>query len=301
MDRLEAMSLLIAVVEAGSLTAAGRRLRVPLQTVSRKILELEAHLGARLLQRSTRRLELTPAGADYVAACRRILDDIGEAERKVAGEYATPRGKLVMTAPIVFGRRHVAPVIAAFLAAFPEIDVRLTLSDRNLPLFEEHIDLAVRIGALPDSSMIAVQAGTVRHVVCGAPDFFAAQGTPETPEALSGLPCLSFDALEPATSWRFEGRGRSLAVPIRARLSVNSAEAAIDAAIAGVGVTRVLSYQAAPAVAAGALRIVLADYDPAPIPVSLMHVAQGPLPLKTRSFIDCALPRLRGALARLGG
>jgi DNA-binding transcriptional LysR family regulator len=299
MDRLEAMSVLIAVVEAGSLTAAGRRLRAPLQTVSRKILELEAHLGARLLQRSTRRLELTEAGADYVAACRRILDDIGEAERKVAGEYATPRGRLALTAPIVFGRRHVAPVIAAFLAAFPEIDVRLTLSDRNLPLFEEHIDLAVRIGALPDSSMIAVQAGEVRLVVCGAPGFFAARGTPKRPDDLAGLPCLSFDALEPSTSWRFEGKRAP--VPIRSRLSVNSAEAAIDAAIAGVGVTRVLSYQAAPAVAAGELQIVLAAYEPAPLPVSLLHVAQGPLPLKTRSFIDFALPRLKAGLAQRAG
>jgi len=299
MDRLEAMSILIAAVEAGSFTAAGRRLGVPLPTVSRKILELEAHLGTRLLARSTRRLELTDAGRDYVAACKRILDEISDAERKASGEYLTPKGELVLTAPIVFGRLHVVPVINGFLATYPDIDVRLILSDRNVQLLEDRIDLAVRIGALPDSSMIAVQAGAVRRIVCGSPSFFAAHRVPLKPEDLTGLPCITFDALGPATSWSFKKGGMS--VPIRSRLSVNSAEAAIDAAVAGVGVTRVLSYQAATGIAAGNLQIVLETFESEPLPVSLLHLSQGVLPLKTRSFIDFALPRLRASLSGVAG
>ena len=159
MDRFEAMNILVSVVETGSFTAAGKRLGVPLPTVSRKLAELEGHLGTRLLARSTRRLDLTDAGAEYVASCRRILEEISDAERKASGEYITPKGELVLTAPVVFGRLHVVPVIAAFLASYPDIDVRLVQSDRNVQLLDDHIDLAVRIGALRDSSMIVVQVG----------------------------------------------------------------------------------------------------------------------------------------------
>ena len=169
MDRLEAMSILVAVVETGSLSAAGRRLGVPLPTVSRKLSELEAHLNARLLIRSTRKLALTDAGAEYLEACRRILEQVGDAERAASGEFSVPRGELVVTAPIVFGRLHVLPVVNAFLARFPEIDVRLVLSDRNLHLIDDHIDVAVRIGALADSNMVATRVGSVRSVVCGSP------------------------------------------------------------------------------------------------------------------------------------
>ena len=159
MDRLEAMSLFVAVAEAGSLSAASRKLRIPLPTVSRKISELEAHLNTRLLTRSTRKLALTDSGAAYVAAARRILDDVGEAERAAAGEHAAPRGDLVITAPVVFGRLHVLPVIAEFLAQWPEINVRLVLADRNLDLIDDHIDIAVRIGALADSAWLRPRSG----------------------------------------------------------------------------------------------------------------------------------------------
>lgn len=298
MDRLEAMSILIAAVEAGSFSAASRKLGTPLPTVSRKVSELEAHLKTRLLIRSTRKLSVTDAGAAYVAACKRILEQVGDAEAQASGEYNAPRGELVVTAPIVFGRLHVLPVVDAFLEKFPDINVRMTLSDANVSLVDDHVDMAVRIGALPDSSMIATRVGSVRRVVCGSPRYFAAHGTPKTPEDLAALTCITFAGLG-GTAWTFPSHGRGPARPANplCRLAINTAEAAIDAAIAGVGVTQVLSYQVARAVGDGQLRIVLKDYEPDPIPVSLVHAGQGLLPLKMRSFLEFAVPRLRRSLA----
>jgi len=300
MDRLDAMSVLVAVVETGSLSAASRKLGAPLPTVSRKVSELEAHLNARLLIRSTRKLVLTEAGAAYVAACTRILEQVGEAERAASGEYSSPRGDLVVTAPIVFGRLHVLPAVNDFIANYPKINVRLALSDRNVHLIDDHIDLAVRIGALQDSSMVASRVGTVRRVVCASPAYLAGVGTPQVPEDLAALACVNFDDFTSATAWTFssaETRSER-AVPIHSRLSVNTAEAAIDAAVAGVGVTRVLSYQAANAVAEGRLKIVLAAYEPEPLPINLVHVGQSMLPLKTRAFLDFAAPRIRERAAK---
>lgn len=298
MDRLDAMSILIAVAETGSFSAAGRALGVPLPTVSRKVSELEAHLHARLLTRSTRKLMLTDAGAAYVAAARRILEEVGHAERAAAGEYSAPRGDLVVTAPVVLGRLHVLPVIGEFLARFPDIDVRLLLSDRNVDLIDDHIDMAVRIGTLPDSSMVATPVGHVRWVVCGSPAFFARHGTPRKPVDLSGLDCVTFDAFGAARAWNFAvpGTKTERPVPVRSRLSVNTPEAAIDAAVAGIGVTRVLSYQVVHAVERGELQIVLSGFESEPLPVSLVRAGQGLVPLKLRSFLDFAAPRLRSRL-----
>jgi DNA-binding transcriptional LysR family regulator len=299
MDRLEAMSLLVAVAEAGSLSAAGRKLGVPLPTVSRKISELEAHLNTRLLTRSTRKLALTDSGAAYVAAARRILDEVSEAERAASGEHAAPRGDLVITAPVVFGRLHVLPVIAEFLSQWPEINVRLVLADRNLHLIDDHIDIAVRIGALADSALVATQVGAVRSVVCGSPAYFAAHGVPERPEDLAALTAVTFDALSSPQPWIFRDpkSKRELRAPVRSRLSLNTAEAAIDGAAAGLGVTRVLSYQVAEAVLDGRIQIVLAEYEPAPLPVSLIHAGHELTPLKVRMLLDFAAPRLRARLA----
>jgi DNA-binding transcriptional LysR family regulator len=299
MDRLEAMSLLIAVAEAGSLTAAGRKLGVPLPTVGRKISELEAHLMTRLLTRSTRRLSLTEAGAAYVAAAKRILDEVNEAERAASGEHAAPRGEIVITAPLAFGRLHVLPVIAEFLARWPEIDVRLVLADRNLHLIDDHVDIAVRIGALADSTLVSTRVGAVRRVVCGSPAYFAAHGAPQRPEDLAALSAVTFDQLSSSEHWSFRDpkSKRETRVVMRSRLSVNTAEAAIDGAAAGLGVTRVLSYQAAQPVLGGKIQIVLADYEPAPSPVSLIHAGQGLMPLKVRMLLDFAAPRLRARLA----
>jgi DNA-binding transcriptional LysR family regulator len=299
MDRLEAMSLLVAVAEAGSLSAAGRKLGVPLPTISRKIADLEAHLNTRLLTRSTRKLALTDSGAAYVAAAKRILDEVSEAERAAAGEHAAPRGDLVITAPVVFGRLHVLPVIAEFLSQWPEINVRLVLADRNLHLIDDHIDIALRIGALADSALVATQVGAVRSVVCGSPAYFAAHGVPKRPEDLAALTAVTFDPFSSAQHWMFHDpkSKREIRVAMRARLSVNTAEAAIDGAAAGLGVTRVLSYQVAEAVRDGRIQIALTDYEPTPSPVSLIHAGQQLTPLKVRMLLDFAAHRLRARLA----
>ncbi|HEX4410208.1 MAG TPA: LysR family transcriptional regulator [Xanthobacteraceae bacterium] len=293
MDRLEAMSVLVAAAETGSLSAAGRKLGMPLPTVSRKVSELEVHLKTRLLIRSTRRLTLTDAGAAYVSECKRILEQVSEAERAASGEYSLPRGDVVITAPVVFGRLHVLPVVEAFLDAFPEINARLALSDRNVDLIDDHVDVAVRIGVLSDSGMVATKVGSVRRVVCASADYLSRYGVPKTPDDVAEWPCVGFDGLTSSMAWRFMVNGVERAIAVKSRLSVNTVEAALDAAIAGIGMARVLSYQAAPAVAEGKLRIVLQDHELEPLPINLIHVGQGTLPRKTRAFLDYATPRLR--------
>lgn len=299
MDRLEAMSVLLAVVDAGSLSAASRRLGAPLATVSRKVLELEAHLETRLLIRSSRRVTLTDAGQSYVAACRRILDDVGEAERAAAGEYSAPTGDLLITAPIVFGRLHVLPIVADFLMAYPEIGVRLMLADRVVNLMEEQIDIALRIGELPDSSLVATRVGAIRRVVCASPGYLAARGTPKRPHELPAHDCITFEGLMSPLEWTFRIDKTDKPVAIRSRLVVNTAEAAIDAAIAGLGVTRVLSYQVEAARRTGQLALMLEAFEPPPSPVNLVHAGQGLLPLKTRAFLDFAAQRLRARFAAI--
>ncbi|OAJ60118.1 LysR family transcriptional regulator [Paraburkholderia ginsengiterrae] len=293
MNRLESMSILVAVVDSGSLSAAARRLGMPLATVSRKVGDLESHLKTRLLHRTTRQLSLTDAGSSYVAACRRILEEIGEAERAATGEYAAPKGELVVTAPVVFGRLHVVPVIAEFLAHYPEIDISLVLTDRVVHLMDEHTDIAVRIGELPDSTLMATRVGTVRRVVCASQEYLATHGDPTNPRDLAGHECISFEVLESVRAWVF-GSGKSeLSVPVHSRLTVNTAEAAIAAASLGVGLVRVLSYQVADAIRDNILRVVLDTFESAPLPINLVHKGQAPLPLKLRAFLDFVTPRLR--------
>ena len=204
MDRFEAMALLREVVDRGSLSAAGRSLRIPVPTLSRKISDLEARLGARLLLRTTRRLTLTDAGATYLAAARRILDEVDEAEREAAGEFTDPKGDLVVTAPLQFGRLHVLPVVVEFLAQFPAINVRLALADRNVHLVDDHVDVALRIGHLEDSTMVATRVGSMRFVVCASPDLLDRHGVPLQPHDLQKLPLVTTDGPLP---------GRKLAVP----------------------------------------------------------------------------------------
>jgi DNA-binding transcriptional LysR family regulator len=296
MDRLDSMSVLLAVVEAGSLSAGARRLGTPLATVSRKVSELEAHLKARLLTRSSRRIALTDAGRSYVTACKRILEELGEAERAASGEYSAPKGDLIITAPVVFGRRHVLPIVAAFLAAYPDINIRMVLADRVVHLLDDHVDLAVRIGELPDSSFVATRVGAIRRIVCGSPAYFAKSGPPQTPSDLSHHACVTLDGLMSPEAWTFAVGKSEISVRVVSRLIVNTAEAAIDAAIAGVGITRVLSYQIADALQAGALMSVLENFEPSPWPVSLVYPAQGVLPIKLRAFLDFASPRLKAKL-----
>ena len=292
------MSVFAAIVDAGSLSAAGRGLGVPLATVSRKLADLEGHLKTRLLTRTTRKLVLTDAGRDYLGACRQILEQVEEAERTASGAYAKVRGHLVIAAPVVFGRLHVVPVVAAFLEQCPEVDIRLRLADRNVELIEEHVDLALRIGVLPDSGLVVTQLGSVRRVVCASRAYLDRFGEPGASDDLAAHRCISFDSLDTGTSWIFTGHdGERRQVAVRSRLTVSTADAAIEAAMHGLGLTRVLSYQVADALRDGRLVRVLADDEPPAVPVNLIYPGQGRLPMKTRAFIDFSVKRIRERLA----
>ncbi|MGD9479414.1 LysR family transcriptional regulator [Shinella sp. G-2] len=298
MDRLDAMSVFIAVVEHGSLSAASRALHSPLPTVSRKISELEAHLGVRLITRTSRKILLTEAGEGYVGAAREILGRVEEAERRASGEYVSPRGDLAVTAPIVFGRLHVLPVVTEFLKAFPDINIRLTMSDRSISLADEQIDVALRIGQLSDSSLIATRLGAIRTTVYANPDYLRRNPAPVHPQDLSNHDCIAFEGLLSNRFWTFRQGQQEMSAPIRPRLSVNTAEAAVDTASAGLGITRVMAYQARRAVEAGLLVPLLENFELDPAPVQLVHLSQGLMPLKLRTFLDFAAPRLKATLSR---
>lgn len=297
MDRIEAMTVFVAVADEGSLSAAGRRLQMPLSSVSRKLADLEDHLGTRLMTRTTRQLTLTDAGRDYLAASRDILDRVAEADLAAVGSHASPRGELVVAAPLMLGRLHVMPVVMEMLALFGDVNVRLMLSDSNANLLEDNIDVAVRVGALPDSGLTARQVGTITQVVCASPAYLSKFGRPLTPADLGRHECVTFEGLSSSPAWAFAGHEAATRVPVRARLRVNTADAAISAAMDGVGITRVLSYQIAPQLARGALVRLLQDYEPAAAPVNLLYARQGPLPAKTRCFLELAADRLTRSLA----
>ena len=296
MDRLDAMGVLLAVIENGSLSAASRQLKVPLVTVSRKVSELETHLGAQLITRTNRKVLLTETGRSYVEAAKEILARVEEAERVAAGEYSAVKGDLTISAPIVFGRLHVLPVVVDFLKAHPQIDMRLALSDRFANLVDDHIDVALRIGNLPDSNLVATKLGTVRRVVYASPDYVARLGAPQHPNKLAEHDCITFENVTAAHVWRFLDDGRELAAPIRSRLIVNTAESAVDAANARRGLTRGLSYQVARPDAEGLLVPLLEAFEHPPLPVQLVYLPQGLVPMKLRAFVDFAVPRLRGVL-----
>jgi DNA-binding transcriptional LysR family regulator len=299
MDRFEAMSVLLSVVEAGSLSAGARQLRAPLASVSRKVAELEQHLGTRLIVRTSRRIALTEAGRAYVAASRRILGQLEEAEREAAGEYQTPRGELRVTAPVLFGERHLMPVALGFLAEHPDINLRLLLADRLVNLTEEHVDIALRIGHLADSTLIATRVGSVQRVICASPGYLARRGLPRTPEDLADHDGITFQGFATSPEWRYRRDSVAFAVEPRPRLAVNSTEAAIQAALADLGIVRLLSYQVANEIRAGRLEILLADFAPDPLPVSLIYPEAALQPLKVRRFMDWVVPRLRVELTGL--
>jgi DNA-binding transcriptional LysR family regulator len=288
MDRLESMSMLVAAVEAGSFSAAARKLGVPSAAVSRKVSELEQRLRTRLVERSGRKLALTTAGRAYFAACERILDQVRDAERALTGEFNAPRGDLVITAPVVFGRTHVLPITVEFLRTYPEIDVRLLLTDRISNLVEENVDAAVRIGELGDTTLVAQRVGEVRRVVCGSPGYFGDRGTPKVPEALLHHTCITFEGALSPDAWTFE----SQTVAVRSQLVVSTADAAVDAALGGLGVTRVFSYQIEAAERTGALERVLGEFESKPVPVHVVHGSHSFIPLKLRAFLDFHVSRL---------
>ncbi|RIL07724.1 MAG: LysR family transcriptional regulator [Proteobacteria bacterium] len=296
MDQLEAMRVFAAVADRGSLSAAARALGVPVASVSRKLAALEAHTDARLLARTTRRMALTEAGRRYLDAVRRVLAAVEEADRRVAADARELRGPLAVTAPLVFGRLHVLPIVTEFLRAHPRVDLQLLLADRNVEMIEAGIDVAVRIGALPDSSIVAQRVGSVRRITCASPAYLRERGTPAAPEDLAAHDGIAFAMLTSGDGWPYPARRGTRTVAVRARLTVTTAEAAIDAAVAGLGVTRVLSYQAAAELAAGRLVAILERFEPPALPVHVLHAEGGAPRPKLRAFTTLAAARLRAAL-----
>lgn len=290
------MATLLAAVEGGSLSAAARRLNTPLPTVSRRISELESHLQTKLLNRSNRKLLLTDAGNDYIVACKRILADVTEAERSASGEYTAPTGELVVTAPSALGRIHLIPILAEFFKTYPDIKAILILNDRVLSLVQEEIDVGLRIGTLPDSSLMAIRVGAVRRMMCANPAYLAAHGTPSTPEDLANHDCISVASVTAPDVWSFLRGETIVTVPVNSRLVVTNADTACEAACAGMGISRTFSYHVHSALARGALKTVLDGFEPEPMPVHLVYTA-GRLPIKVRAFIDLAVPLLKKALA----
>ncbi|MGI4876938.1 MAG: LysR family transcriptional regulator [Janthinobacterium lividum] len=290
------MSVLLAAVESGSLSGASRKLRLPLPTVSRKVSELESHLKASLLIRSSKGLELTPAGRSYVIAAKAILEQVHEAERAAGGEYVEPKGDLVVTAPTMFGRLHLLPVVLDFLSAYPDVSVGLMLTDRVTHFLDDQIDVALRIGSLPDSDLIATRVGSVRRVLCASPDYLATRGIPQVPGDLAKHSVISFTGVSETNVWTFWKGVEAITVSFRSRFSVTTIEGAIDAGLAGAGLVRTMSYQVADHIRDGRLTPVLEACEPNPLPVHLVYGQQSRLPLKLRAFVDFAVPRLRARL-----
>ncbi|MFJ5383107.1 LysR family transcriptional regulator [Cupriavidus sp. CER94] len=293
MDRLQAMKTYVAVVECGGFTPAARKLDASLSVVSRIVTDLETHLGVRLLTRTTRVVRPTPTGTAYYENCRRILAEIDDAELAAAGAHEAPRGRLSITASVLFGRRFVTPVVVEYLRRYPEVDVDCMFVDRVVNFIDEGIDVGVRIGPLPSSSLQAIPVGHVRRVVCAAPDYLAQHGTPATPDDLARHAVIQTTGISTAPEWRFMRNAEPLPVRLTPRLATTTNDSAIAAAVAGFGLTRVLSYQIADELRDGRLRIVLEDYEPDPLPIHVIHREGRHAMHKVRAFIDLAVALLR--------
>lgn len=292
MDRWQAMRVFVKVAETKGFAEAARRLHMSPPAVTRAIATLEETIGARLLVRTTRSVTLTDAGARFFEDCSRILADLAEAEASAAGSFATPSGTLTITASVMFGHQYILPIIIDYLAAYPQVSIRTLFVDRVVNLVDEGVDLAVRIGNLPNSGFSALRVGAVRRVVCGSPGYFEKNGEPATPSDLADHSVIAATSAWASTEWRF-GQDQKTIVHVHPRLYCNTNDAALQAAIDGFGLTRVLSYQAAPSLASGALRTVLAAYEEHPLPVHIVHPEGRHAPAKVRTFIDFAAERLR--------
>lgn len=294
-DRLAAMELFVTVAELSSFAAAARRLSMSPARVTRAIAALEARIGARLLHRTTRVVRLTETGASYLIECKRILGQIDEAEARAASAEGEPIGRLTVTAPSMFGKLYVAPILLEFLRSHPRVSVRALFGDRVLDLYEQNIDVAVRIAHLADSNLMATRVGAVRRVVCASPAYLSAHGVPRTPSDLAGHTLVSFAGLGEPRVWHFEHHGRVESIAPRSRLLVDSVELAILAARAGEGLAWLPSYPIVDDVRTRRLRIVLAEYERPPLPVHVVHREAKGGAVRVRAFVALATARLRAA------
>lgn len=291
MDRWLAMRVFVKVADTQSFAKTARDLHMSAPAVTRIVAALEDLVGARLLVRTTRSVKTTEAGARYLADCRRILGDIAEAESAAAGHYREPSGTLALTAPLLFGHMHVLPIVADYLDAYPGMHAKTLFIDRPVNIVEEGLDVAIRIGHLADSSLTAVQVGTVRHVICGAPHYLETRGVPASPADLKQHRIVASNSSWASPEWRFAGGQR---ITIDPALLCNTNQAVIDMARRGWGLTRVLHYQIGPALLAGELQIVLEDFEEPPLPIHVVYPQGRQAPAKVRAFVDMAVERLRG-------
>ena len=293
-DRFDALTIFVAVAEQQSFAEAARQLSRSPASVTRTVAALEERLQTRLFNRTTRSVALTDAGARCLESCRRLLATYDELEALNVGERIEPRGWINVTAPVMFGRLHVLPLVQSFLGEYPQVDLRLLLLDRVVSLVDEGLDLGVRVGQLPDSSLRAVRVGQVRRVVCATPQYIARHGVPATPRDLGSHSLVACTAVTPIPDrWTFHGRSGASSVTVTPRLVVNTTAAAVDAALNGLGLTCIRSYQMEPHAAAGLLQTVLVEYEPPPAPIQIVHPEGRHLSPKVRLFLDHAAEGLR--------
>lgn len=299
MDRLDAMAAFVAVAERRGFAPAARHLGVSPSTATRLVASLEEHLSIRLLNRTTRSVTLTPAGTRYLERARRVLADVDEAERTARAERMEPTGRFVVSAPQLFGRREVAPLVGAFLERYPAVRGELRLSDRIENLVDEGIDVAVRIAHLDDSSVVARRLGATRRVVVGAPRYLESHGVPRHPGDLAGHEIIHFSPSPATPEWRFERDGRAERIALVPRFATNAADAAAGLAERGAGLTMALGYQVAEPIAGGRLRVVLAGYEPPPLPIQLVYPSARQLSANVRCFVDLAVATCRWNYVKL--
>lgn len=295
MDKLKAMAVFVSIAEEGSLSAAARQSGASLPAVVRTLAALEAELGVRLFNRTTRRIALTDEGRRYLDSCRNLLAALHEAESALRDEAGEPTGQLTITAPVLFGQMYVAPAVTRFVQRYPRLRCSMLLLDRVVNLLEEGMDVGIRIGPLEDSSLIAHQVGQVRRMVVASPDYLAARAMPAHPRDLLAANCICFTASGGAW-WRFQENGRPFTVAVRGNLEFNHVAPAIDACLAGLGFGTFLSYQVAPHLAAGRLAAVLETFEPAPRPIHVVYPHARLLPARVRTFVEW----MRGELAGVG-
>jgi DNA-binding transcriptional LysR family regulator len=301
MDRIEAMTVFVAVADAGGFAAAARRLGKSPASITRAVAFLEDRMKALLLRRTTRVVKLTEAGERYLVSCRRILAELDAAEHIDAKERAIPRGLLTITAPVTFGRLHVRPLVETFLETHLEVQARLLLLDRLVRLVDEGVDVAIRIAHMPDSALMAIKVGEVQRVVCASPTYLAIHSPPKKPTDLASHTCISFSDVTPNDTWTFAARAgrRPKQVKVHPRFTVNGSDAAIASAREGRGITRVISYQVEHELRVGKLVRLLAKFEPEPLPVHVVYPAASGSNAKVRAFIDLIVPRLKRSLAEL--
>lgn len=300
MDKFHELEVFVAVADAGGFARAGSNLKMSAPAVTRAIASLEQRLGAQVFARTTRSLNLTEVGMRFLEKAKRLLADMEIAEKEAVGETSIPSGHLTLTASVTFGRSWLSPIVCAFLDTYPRITVSVALLDRVVNLIEEGFDAAIRIGALPDSSVIARRVGEVQRLLVASPTYLAKRGTPQRPSDLKFHSIISFTGLMPNREWRHVDQGEPSHVPVTPRLEINDAVSALAAAENGDGITIALSYMVADRIRAGALVPVLPSYAPQPVPVQIVYPQSRILAPKIRAFVDFSAPRIKATLDGLG-